>query len=398
MRDLARIWGRWALVSAMHARLAAANREAAARPGNPILRILVVRPDHLGDLLFATPALGLLRKAFPEAHITGMVGPWGRSIWEGNSDLDALQTLPFPGIASRSQDNPLAPYRMIGKAARSLAREQYDLGILLRFDHWWGAALLWAAGIPRRWGYNTPGTRPWLTTRVVYRPGNHEVTQDLRLAWAAASTLADQEIAAPQVNRYIGEPPLRPPRPVPPPEGVGAGWLAAPHRAIIHPGTGAANKLWTIAGWAEIADNLAAEGWAMVLTGGPAETALTEAIQSASNSRPANLAGQTADLGQLAWLLDKADMVLGVDSGPLHIAAALDRPTLHLYGPSDETIWGPWGDPRLHRAYRAPGTRPTMRLDVLSHDLEGDPDMQAITPEMVMDQVRQLESHAVEAR
>jgi hypothetical protein len=64
-----------------------------------IQRILLVRPDHLGDLLFATPTLKRIRQAFPGAHITGLVGPWGRAMWEGNPDLNSLETLPFPGIA-----------------------------------------------------------------------------------------------------------------------------------------------------------------------------------------------------------------------------------------------------------------------------------------------------------
>jgi heptosyltransferase-2/heptosyltransferase-3 len=103
-----------------------------------------------------------------------------------------------------------------------------------------------------------------------------------------------------------------------------------------------------------------------------------------------NLAGQTANLAELAWVLDQAHLILGVDSGPLHIAAALNKPTLHLYGPSDETIWGPWGDPHKHRTLRAPGTRPTMHLEVGSQELEGGPEMRAITPEMVMAEVERL--------
>jgi heptosyltransferase-2/heptosyltransferase-3 len=103
-----------------------------------------------------------------------------------------------------------------------------------------------------------------------------------------------------------------------------------------------------------------------------------------------NLAGRTADLHQLVWVLQHAHIVLGVDSGPLHIAAALHKPTLHLYGPSDEAIWGPWGDPRLHRTLRAPGTRPTMKLDTGAPALQGGPDMQAITVDMVMAAIREL--------
>ena len=87
-------------------------------------------------------------------------------------------------------------------------------------------------------------------------------------------------------------------------------------------------------------------------------------------------------------------MVLGVDNGPLHIADALGKPTLHLYGPSDETIWGPWGDPRKHRAFRAPGTHPAAHLETGAPGIEGGPEMRAITVDMVMGEITKLQLHA----
>jgi heptosyltransferase-2/heptosyltransferase-3 len=353
-------------------------------------RVLVIRPDHLGDLLFATPTLDVLKHeyAFGKSQVTGAVGPWGRAMWEDNPNLDALLTLPFPGIAGKPGGNPLAPYLLLNNVARRLARERYDLGIVLRFDHWWGAALLWAAGIPLRHGYDTPGMKPWLNRAVPYAPGQHEVQQDLRLAFAVTASTALREKY--EARREKGQPPLRPPCPNEPTGDVVAGWADAPRRAVIHPGTGAANKLWTVAGWAEVARRLTADGWAVALTGAPGERALTEAIASAAGGDLPNIAGRTADLHELAWVLGRAQMVLGVDSGPLHIAAALDKPTLHLYGPSDERIWGPWGDPLKHRALRAPGTRPSMRLDVGAPGLEGGPEMRSITVEMVMGAIGEL--------
>jgi len=328
-------------------------------------------------------------------------------MWEGNPDLDTLITVPFPGIAGHKQGGLLAPYKLLGEVAKKVAREKYDLGIVLRFDHWWGAALMWAAGVPRRWGYDTPSMAAWLTDKVTYVPGRHEVEQNFRLIEAVMGGVEAQSVATHavplQVDRNQGEPSLRPPSPTPPPdvEELLGDWLAAQRRVVIHPGTGAANKLWTIAGWAEVINNLRSQGWAVALTGSPSERKLADTIMSACNSVGAwramppkgglfNLAGRTASLGELIWVLDQAHLVLGVDSGPLHIAASLDKPTVNLYGPSDETIWGPWGDPHKHRALRAPGTRPTMRLEVSSQEMEGGPEMRAITPEMVMAEVEKL--------
>src|SRR5438552_8661892 len=143
-----KVWARTALIRVMYTRRAAANASARRQPRDgEVQRILVIRPDHLGDLLFATPALSRLRYAFPDAYINGLAGPWGRAMWEDNPCLDSLDTLPFPGIGGHHRGGRLGPYALLGRAARRTAHERYDLGIVLRFDHWWGAALLWASAI-----------------------------------------------------------------------------------------------------------------------------------------------------------------------------------------------------------------------------------------------------------
>jgi heptosyltransferase-2/heptosyltransferase-3 len=165
----------------------------------------------------------------------------------------------------------------------------------------------------------------------------------------------------------------------------------ADKRVVIHPGTAGANKLWTVRGWAEVADRLIAEGYGVAVTGAPSEQTLCARIVEATSGKPLDLSGRTASIAELASILDKAHMVLGVDSGPLHIADALGKRTLHLYGPSDERSWAPWGDPRLHRALRAPGTRPTEILGVDVRHIEGGPEMRAITVDMVMKEIEELQ-------
>jgi heptosyltransferase-2/heptosyltransferase-3 len=319
-------------------------------------------------------------------------------MWQGNPDLDELKVLPFPGMG-RKEGGPLAPYFLLRRESVALERQAFDLGIALRFDHWWGAALMAAARIPHRWGYNTPGMAEWLTNSVPYTTGRHEVEQNLALVEAMLTSISEGAGQAPplQIDRAGGLPALRPPRSEPLDPSITAGWLGGDRRAVIHPGTMAANKLWTIEGWAQVAATLAGEGWSVALTGSPQEKPLVDAIAAAIRVPPGspeseirNLAGLTANLAQLTFLLAQSHVVLGVDNGPLHIADALGKPTLHLYGPSDETIWGPWGDPRKHRAFRAPGTNPTGHLEAGSQALEGGPEMRTITPEMVLKEIEYL--------
>ena len=357
-------------------------RPVRPRPGPP-RRILIIRPDQLGDLLFATPALEQIRTAWPAAHLTGLVGPWGRAIWERQPALDALETLPFPGIVARPR-RPWDPYTLLRSAARRLRAGDYDLALVLRFDYWWGALLAEQAGIPRRWGYDLPALAPFLTDRAPYCPGRHEVAQNLALVAAATAGLPG--VAPPLVDRAAGRPPLR--FPVTAEE---AAWAAdrfpVAGGMAIHPGTNASLKLWTVAGWAAVAGWLLARGCPVVFTGTAAESPLIAAIRAhlppELRAQAPSLAGETT-LGQAGALFARCRLVLGVDSGPLHIAGAVGARTLRLYGPSDEAIWGPWGPAARNVVLRAPGTVPGHFLDPARQALEGGPEMQALPPEQVI--------------
>ena len=148
--------------------------------------ILLIRPDHLGDMLFLTPALHALRCALPSARITILAGPWSSEVIRDNPDLDAVETCAFPGFERRPKGSALAPYRLLQETARRLRAGAYDTAVVLRFDHWWGAWLAAAAGIPRRIGYDLPETRPFLTQALPYLTGRHEVVQNATLLAALA--------------------------------------------------------------------------------------------------------------------------------------------------------------------------------------------------------------------
>ncbi len=351
-----RLWGLWLvgrLFRAWEKRAAAARlgpgplaepRGARSEhgPGRfPRERILVIRPDHLGDLLFVTPALARLRQLYPEAHITALVGPWGQSALAGNPDVDAVLTCPFPGFTRQPKSSVWEPYRILIEHAARLRAWGFDRAIILRFDHWWGAWLAAWAGIPVRSGYDIPEVRPFLTQARAYRPGRHEVVQNLALvdpnlmaitpqAWPLRFfPTAEDERWADELVRSIG---------------------AAGSRLIaVHPGSGAPVKAWRIHAWARVADALAAHHPAcLLLTGGPGERALAEAVASVMRRPAILLAGKTT-FGQLAALLRRCALALGPDSGPLHLAVAMGTPTVHLFGPVDARLFGPWGDPQRHR-------------------------------------------------
>jgi ADP-heptose:LPS heptosyltransferase len=110
----------------------------------------------------------------------------------------------------------------------------------------------------------------------------------------------------------------------------------------IHPGAGAPLKQWPPEQWAEVARSLRASYRARIfLTGGPGEHELVEQIAARLTPRPPTVVGATS-IGQLAALFQDCRVVLGCDSGPLHLAAAVGARTARLYGPTDSDEFGPW--------------------------------------------------------
>ena len=112
----------------------------------------------------------------------------------------------------------------------------------------------------------------------------------------------------------------------------------------LHPASRWRFKCWPADKNAELIDRLAAEGFKIVITAAPEtdEIALVEQILRKSSSKPLNLAGKLT-IKELGALAARARLFIGVDSMPMHLAAAMGTPTVALFGPSGEQEWGPWG-------------------------------------------------------
>jgi lipopolysaccharide heptosyltransferase II len=380
-----------------------------------IRRVLLIRPDHLGDLLFTTPALAELRRALPEAHITYLIGPWFREIAARNPHVDEIQTCAFPGFRRETQ-GAFEPYRLLWRMARDLRRQRYDLAIVLRPDFWWGAWLMYLAGIPLRLGYAAELQTPCLTWALPLRDGEHAVRQNLRLVQAVALLANRKAIQSKQLDNKSsiaalteqdtatfpqGEPPLEFA-----PTDEERAWVRArlgqagvadgERLVVIHPGTGAPVKLWETASWARVADVLArVHSMRVVLTGSEGERKQVEAICSQMNEQTLVLVGET-NLGTLAALLARADLVLGVDNGPLHLATAQGTPTVRIYGPTDQRIFGPWGDPRLHRTLQTTqpcagcAAIPCGRIDWRPEELPAHPCVRSVPVEEMLTAVEAM--------
>ena len=324
---------------------------ASTRP-NPELpvaspRLLLIRPDHMGDVLLAAPAGLALRAGLPRARIDWLVGPWAADIIDRAPHADAVMTCAFPGFTRRPKGSPWEPYAELWRMAAQLQRRCYDLALVLRPDHWWGAMLAAAAGIPVRFGYAVPECRPFLTAALRTDDQLHSTDSALQLARLAASQLSGTtELPSAEPTFVITEQ-----------ERDWAiktlsqrGCLGSSPLVAMHPGSGSPLKNWLPERWTEVAAAIHGQAGArLILTGGSTEADLLRDMAAGLQPPPCAVLAGGLSLGQLAALFERCSLVLGVDSGPLHLAAAVGTSTVRVYGPTDAAVFGPLGDARRQR-------------------------------------------------
>ncbi|MHB1004376.1 MAG: lipopolysaccharide heptosyltransferase II [Chloroflexota bacterium] len=348
-------------------------------------RILVIRPDHLGDALFTTPALRALRDLYPLAQIDLLAGPWSAGIYGRLPSVDCVLPLPFPGFAPHPKTNLFAPYALLWQWAGRLRSEGYDLAVNMRFDFWWGALLAYSARIPARLGYAVAECKPFLNHALALVP-EHAVAQNLRLVAALAEpTAAERQrwLAGRLAEARLVFPQTEGERAVA--ASLDAKVAGTGPLVVIHPGTRGLAKMWVPEAWAEVGDALVGRlGARLVLTGSAAETDLCRAVAQRM-TRPATVMAGNTSLGELVALFARCALVLGVDSGPLHMAVAVDTPTVHLYGPSDQIAFGPFGDRARHAAVSAGcDCSPCHKFDWPVDTLAAHPCMREIRPVAVL--------------
>ncbi|MCY4438282.1 MAG: glycosyltransferase family 9 protein [Chloroflexi bacterium] len=350
-------------------------------------RILVIRPDHIGDVLLITPALRLLRRAFPETEITALVGPWSEAVLARNPQIDRLEVCRFPGFERSQPQQGLRAYTQLRREAARLRGEDYQLALNLRADFWWGAALAAFAGIPYVWGFSEPECAPFLTHALPVQRDEHQAAGNLRLTRAAATVGVPVEDVGTHLefdcthdDAQAAEELLR-----------AANVNSDATLIAIHPGSGAPIKHWSATGWHAVGNELAQDDRVhFLVSSGPAEQDLAREVAAGLPPGRTVLVQETS-LGVLAALYARCSLVMGPDSGPLHLAVAVGAPSVTLYGASDPVRFGPWGPAERHRTVAS--TIPCRHCGYLALPaaaLSQHPCMQFIDPAAVTAVAREL--------
>ncbi len=344
-------------------------------------RLLLIRPDHLGDLILWLPAIKALREAWPEAYLAALVGPWAEPVLKLAPWVDDVITFELPYFARRPKTDPTEPYRILLNLARRLRAARFDVALNFRPDFWWGALLSAAAGIPGRVGFNIRRVAPFLTRAIAFRPDEHQVVVNLRLVDEGLG-LGLRRPFSPGVYPLVW--------PEHPSSAAAAeDWLAdhAPGRprVALQVEAGAAVKRWRPGAWARLAEVLRQGfGADLIVPAGPGREEALRPLAAAVGGRLAAL-----PLGVLAEVLRRCDLVVGLDSGPLHLAVAVGTPTVGLYGPVSPARFGPWGPAEKHRVVLSDyPCAPCNRLDFGPEELPAHLCLRLLPVEAVLSAVR----------
>lgn len=301
-------------------------------------RILIIRLSAIGDVVRALPILHGLRHRYPNAQIDWAIEPKSSDVVRHHPALDQLLVFQRPS-------NPLKSLRAFVSFTRMVRAMDYDIvvdahGILK------SGLLALASRAPDRYGFAPPRSQEgshFFTNHRVRLAGGilNRVTENLRLC-ESLGVMADEHdlsIYVPlevreHVDRFFDE------------SFDGGKQVITVHIPVDRP-----EKQWPLASYAQLADMLIADGrFEVLLTWGPGQ--LQTVIDTVEHMRRKPvIAPESPDLKHLAWMLYNSHLYFGGDTGPMHIAAAMETPVIAVFGGTNPAQHLPPGG--MHRALYA---------------------------------------------
>jgi ADP-heptose:LPS heptosyltransferase len=320
-----------------------------ARLGEP-KRILLIRLEHIGDVLLATPTYRALRKRFPKARIDILVREYTAELVMKNPNIDRVITWNAPWLSKGGS------WKGIGQMLRSLNAQRYDLAIDFHGEP--RNILLGRLCAKYLVGFGTRGFGFLLNKNVPYGR-KHVIDRLLSLAGAVGAGTRDRKMELPLSaadKKY-------------------AQTVVTKHKltnfACIAPGAGPGRteKLWFNDRWAELADSLIRKGTPVVLIGAKREQPMMQDITRRMQEKNlVDLRGEHT-ITQSAAVMARANLVLSVDAAAMHIARAIGTPSLALFTSEDPREWG-YDEPRFQNIKK--------------------PDKHAITTQMVLEKIKSM--------
>jgi len=315
-------------------------------------KLAVLRANAIGDYLVSLPALEALRAAYPEAELVLLATDWHAGFLAGRpGPVD--RCLPVPPTVGVRDDRPPALPATVDRFFARMRTERFDLAVQLQ-----GGGRHSNPFVRRLGARVTAGSQasdaPPLDRTVPYTGHQHEIHRFLEVADLVGATPVTLEPRLPVTAADRAE---------------AAAALATDDRplVVLHPGANDSRRRWPVERLAEVGSELARKGARLVVIGTRAEQPLADRLLATLEGEAADLTGRLG-LGGLAGLLAQATLLVGNDSGPRHLAAAVGTATVAVYWGVSLASYGP-----LYRArHRAPTAWrlhcPVCGANALHHD------------------------------
>jgi len=352
---------------------------ASVLPDSPArARILILRLRSIGDIILLTPTLRLLKEWRPDLRISVMVESRFRELLQDNPAVEEILT-PGEGAGVRNLLARLGVMRGLRRRGFSLCVNLHGGPTSRLFTRWSGAR--WRVGFAHYRGaglYNVlvPDART-----ILNQPSLH--TAEHQAAAFFHLGLPRTEIPRAQIFSGVNE----------------AAWWGAKRAAlglvpgeayaIIHPTASYKTKEWAAEGFARIGEYLETKGRvAPIFSCGPGESSVLDAVERSAGKSLRRLEG--VSLAQFAAALSGARLFVGNDSGPAHLAAALARPLVVIFGSSSSPIWGPW------RGHESPSPALVVQNPFECNPCPGDRCYKFVQPECILSVTFDQVKNAVE--
>jgi lipopolysaccharide heptosyltransferase I len=327
----------------------------------PFERILLIKPSAFGDVLHAVPVLVKLRARYPQARIDWLVTPENAELVRYHPALSNVVLFSRREYVKIGRDWS-AGSRLID-LLNEIWRTRYDLVIDLH-GQFRSTVFALVSGAPVRIGFDRPRSAGAVNSQAAREVGVHGWRGAREGSWMAYShhipipTLDVHAIdrylwLAPMLGLDDGPPDMRVYWPAEADDSIDRlladEGLAGRSFAILAPTTIWQTKHWRVEGFAEVGRHLLSDGVAVVLAGTPTDRPRCEAVRALCPGA-VNLAGRTT-LAEYAALMNRACLAVTNDSGSMHLAVALGRPVVSVFGPTNADRIGPYG--RRHAAVQA---------------------------------------------
>jgi heptosyltransferase II len=297
-------------------------------------KILIVQPNWVGDAVMATPALRAIRELYPQAHISYLMRRYVKSLYGGMPWADQL-------ITYRTGKTKAKAGKGLFDLAARLHSGKFDLAVLLP-NSFKSALICKMANIPRIFGYERDGRGFLLTDRLLpVKEKGKFVPSPIIHAYLGLARYLGSPNRDLKMELFVTDAERRETQEIFTRCGLDAdlcrpGSAARPPLVVLNPGAqyGAA-KLWKSEYFAELADMFIDKLQATVLlSAAPRERAIVESIQRQMKHAAVDLSNKGMTLGSLKEIVRRCDLMVTNDTGPRHIAAAMEVPVVTVFGPT----------------------------------------------------------------